>query len=63
MHSKDPKYGYDVIDNDEDPNPINIGRIFRHGTKCAGVIGMAFNENLCGIGVAPLVTLGGKSGQ
>ena len=40
---------------DEDAYPsINsaTGQLYRHGTSCAGVLVMAKDNNLCGVGVA-----------
>lgn len=33
---------------------------FRHGDKCAGVIAAAFNNTVCGVGLAFNAKLGGK---
>ncbi|XKL62602.1 hypothetical protein PGB90_002435 [Kerria lacca] len=52
-------YGYDFVDEDDDPNPVhNEKRIYNHGTKTGGVVGMLKNNGYCGVGVAPEVTLG-----
>jgi len=51
----------DLQDEDRAPDPEHVGgRKFSHGTRCAGVIGMKGNNTICGIGIAPSVTLGGE---
>lgn len=61
---QNPEFGYDAVDEDNDPNPIHSwGRTFSHGTKCGGVAAMKVNNTVCGIGLAPKVTLGGIYGD
>lgn len=33
--------------------------LFRHGTRCAGVIAMVAGNNFCGVGIAPHAKVGG----
>ena len=53
---QDVQASRDFIDHDSDPTPTGSDS---HGTACAGVIGMARN-GVCGVGVAPGTSLGGK---
>ncbi|XP_065213884.1 neuroendocrine convertase 1-like [Planococcus citri] len=53
-----PRYGLDLVDGSNSPEPKHIDRIYNHGTKCAGVVGMVIDNGECGVGVAPMVTLG-----
>ena len=51
---------YDYIHDDNDPTPDEYGSTpDSHGTKCAGVIGMAKNNRQCGVGVAYESNIGG----
>ncbi|KAK7602716.1 hypothetical protein V9T40_006690 [Parthenolecanium corni] len=56
----DPAYGYDFVINHDSPTPKKFLYLFRssHGTECAGIIAMQANNKLCGVGIAPLATLG-----
>lgn len=40
------------MDYDAYPSTDSTGRLHRHGTSCAGVLAMAKNNNVCGVGVA-----------
>ena len=55
----DPAASYDLNDDDPDPFPNDTTEYNSHGTKCAGEIGAQGNNGLCGVGVAPMVKLGG----
>ncbi|XP_052321933.1 furin (paired basic amino acid cleaving enzyme) b isoform X5 [Oncorhynchus keta] len=49
----DPEASYDVNDGDSDPQPRYTQRNEnRHGTRCAGEVAAAANNNVCGVGVA-----------
>ncbi|KAM3625224.1 uncharacterized protein V6R79_008972 [Siganus canaliculatus] len=56
----DPDASYDVNDNDPDPQPrytqLNDNR---HGTRCAGEVAAAANNDVCGVGVAYNAKIGG----
>lgn len=58
---QDPEYGYDFVVNHHSPTPKKFLMVLRssHGTQCSGIIGMQANNKICGVGIAPLVTLGG----
>ena len=34
--------------------------LLRHGTRCAGEVAAAWNNSVCGVGVAPGSKVGGK---
>ncbi|KAL4234105.1 Neuroendocrine convertase 1 [Mactra antiquata] len=59
-HSYDPMASYDLNDDDPDPfpryDPTNENK---HGTRCAGEIGMAANNRVCGVGIAYNAKVGG----
>lgn len=58
---QDPTLGLDLQDQDALPDPVQyLWRTFSHGTRCAGIVGMKGNNTICGVGVAPAVTLGGE---
>uniref|UniRef100_A0A3P8ZH76 P/Homo B domain-containing protein n=1 Tax=Esox lucius TaxID=8010 RepID=A0A3P8ZH76_ESOLU len=49
----DPDASYDVNDGDPDPQPRYTQRNEnRHGTRCAGEVAAAANNDVCGVGVA-----------
>ena len=50
-----PQASYDFIQNDNDPSSNSPS----HGTSCGGIIG-AVKNNVCGLGIAYNVNLGGK---
>ncbi|XP_059801890.1 furin-like isoform X1 [Hypanus sabinus] len=56
----DPGASFDVNDNDLDPQPrytqLNDNR---HGTRCAGEVAAAANNEICGVGVAYNARIGG----
>ncbi|XP_078286023.1 furin-like [Rhinoraja longicauda] len=56
----DPFASFDVNDNDLNPQPrytqLNDNR---HGTRCAGEVAAAANNNICGVGVAYNAKIGG----
>lgn len=59
---QDSYFGKDLIDNDGEPDPVHtVIRIYSHGTRCAGQIGMKANNLVCGVGIAPLATIGGDA--
>ena len=39
---------------------FNILTLPRHGTRCAGEVAAAWNNSVCGVGVAPGSKVGGK---
>ncbi|KAK7602711.1 hypothetical protein V9T40_006685 [Parthenolecanium corni] len=51
----DPVFGYDFVDYVDSPLP---DKGFSHGTHMAGIIAMQANNQICGVGIAPLATLG-----
>nr|CAD2171702.1 unnamed protein product [Meloidogyne enterolobii] len=53
----DPDASYDVIDNDEDPTPIDD--VDHQGTRSAGVVAAIFNNSRCNVGVAYDAKIGG----
>lgn len=55
--SQDEDLCYDPIDEKDDPDPGNKKN--SHGTSCAGIIAGKANNSVCGVGIAPLATLGG----
>ena len=52
--SQDSSASYDFVFNDSDPTPTEyIGdEPDRHGTSCAGEVGMSKDNDKCGVGVA-----------
>ena len=54
----DPLSSYDLNDNDTDPMP-SMNEYNKHGTRCAGEVGMVANNGLCGVGVAYNAKVGG----
>ncbi|XP_061411275.1 furin-like [Lethenteron reissneri] len=56
----DPMASYDVNSNDPDPQPryteMNDNR---HGTRCAGEVAAAANNDVCGVGIAYNARIGG----
>ena len=55
----DPKASIDLNGNDNDPFPNDKDPYNAHGTKCGGEVGAEANNEVCGAGVAPDVSLGG----
>ncbi|KAJ8003007.1 hypothetical protein DPEC_G00164890 [Dallia pectoralis] len=56
----DPDASYDVNDGDQDPQPRYTQRNEnRHGTRCAGEVAAAANNDVCGVGVAYNAKIGG----
>ncbi|KAL0968419.1 hypothetical protein UPYG_G00266630 [Umbra pygmaea] len=56
----DPNASYDVNDGDPDPQPRYTQRNDnRHGTRCAGEVAAAANNDVCGVGVAYNANIGG----
>lgn len=55
---QDPKSSYDLNDNDTDPMPA-MNEYNKHGTRCAGEVGMIANNGICGVGVAFGAKVGG----
>uniref|UniRef100_A0A3Q1GFS0 Furin (paired basic amino acid cleaving enzyme) b n=1 Tax=Acanthochromis polyacanthus TaxID=80966 RepID=A0A3Q1GFS0_9TELE len=56
----DPEASYDVNDGDADPQPRYTQRNEnRHGTRCAGEVAAAANNDVCGVGVAYNAKIGG----
>uniref|UniRef100_A0A6Q2XMX4 P/Homo B domain-containing protein n=1 Tax=Esox lucius TaxID=8010 RepID=A0A6Q2XMX4_ESOLU len=56
----DPDASYDVNDGDPDPQPRYTQRNEnRHGTRCAGEVAAAANNDVCGVGVAYNARIGG----
>jgi len=44
------------VDGDPDPNPR---KYYRHGTRCAGIVSAAKDNNTCGVGIAYSSNLAG----
>ena len=55
----DPRASFDLNSNDTDPFPNDKDPYNAHGTKCGGEVGAEANNEYCGAGVAPDVSLGG----
>lgn len=55
----DPKASTDLNDKDDDPFPNDKDPYNAHGTKCGGEVGAQADNDICGVGVAPNVSLGG----
>ncbi|XP_065555705.1 proprotein convertase subtilisin/kexin type 4 isoform X3 [Lathamus discolor] len=56
----DPLASYDFNSNDPDPQPrYTTGEENWHGTRCAGEVAAAANNQLCGAGVAYNASIGG----
>lgn len=55
----DPHASWDMNNNDSDPFPNDKDPYNAHGTKCGGEIGAEADNDICGVGVAPEVNLGG----
>uniref|UniRef100_A0A8B9U168 Proprotein convertase subtilisin/kexin type 4 n=1 Tax=Anas zonorhyncha TaxID=75864 RepID=A0A8B9U168_9AVES len=56
----DPLASYDFNSNDPDPQPrYNAWDENRHGTRCAGEVAAAANNQICGAGVAYNAKIGG----
>ena len=61
IYIQDPSASYDFAHHDSDPTPdYSSDEPNRHGTSCAGEVGMARNS-LCGVGVAHECKIGGTS--
>lgn len=55
-----PEASYDLNDNDNDPTPrYDTTNENKHGTRCAGEIGMIANNGFCGVGIAFNSKIGG----
>uniref|UniRef100_A0AC35TMJ7 Collagen n=1 Tax=Rhabditophanes sp. KR3021 TaxID=114890 RepID=A0AC35TMJ7_9BILA len=46
-----PEVSYDFNDDDKDPL-CRMDDFNKHGTKCAGIVGMVANNTKCGVGIA-----------
>ncbi|NXN65734.1 PCSK4 convertase, partial [Himantopus himantopus] len=56
----DPLASYDFNSNDPDPQPrYTAGDENRHGTRCAGEVAAAANNQICGAGIAYNAKVGG----
>lgn len=56
----EPRACYDFNSNDNDPSPrYDRTNENKHGTRCAGEIGMIPNNGICGVGIAHGAKLGG----
>ncbi|KAK7601148.1 hypothetical protein V9T40_008589 [Parthenolecanium corni] len=56
----DPQASYDINGHDEDPMPrYDQTDSNRHGTRCAGEVAAAANNNRCSVGVAFRASIGG----
>ncbi|KAG8454577.1 hypothetical protein GDO86_000987 [Hymenochirus boettgeri] len=56
----DPMASYDFNSNDPDPQPhYNPSDENRHGTRCAGEVAAAANNDICGAGIAYNSRIGG----
>ncbi|CAM9404633.1 unnamed protein product [Lampetra planeri] len=56
----DPNASFDINDNDPDPQPrYTPYNDNRHGTRCAGEVAAAANNNVCGVGIAYNAKIGG----
>lgn len=55
----DPKASTDLNGKDSDPFPDDRDPYNAHGTKCGGEVGAQADNDICGVGVAPNVSLGG----
>ena len=51
-----PQVAYDFIQNDQDPS----SGFPSHGTSVGGIIGSVKNNDVCGVGIAHEVNLGGE---
>lgn len=52
---------FDFINRDNDPTPrFSLFSIQTHGTKCAGIVGMAKDNGKCGVGVSYNSKIAGK---
>ena len=49
ISAQDPFTSYDALDEDHDPM---AGSYDVHGTKCAGIVSAAKNNDTCGVGIA-----------
>ncbi len=62
---QDSTASWDFVDNDNNPTPDystdNTGEPNSHGTSCAGEVGMARDNGVCGTGVAYDCNIGGES--
>lgn len=59
--TQDPVISYDYNDDDSDPAPNYSNQyVNSHGTKCAGEVAMAADNNKCGVGVAFGARVGGE---
>lgn len=56
----DPQASYDMNEHDDDPMPrYDQSDSNRHGTRCAGEVAAAANNNRCSVGVAFRASIGG----
>ena len=58
IYLQDADASYNYMESISDPSPYNA--MDSHGTSCAGEIGMARDNNYCGVGVAYNCKLGGE---
>ncbi len=59
--SQDLTASWDFVDNDNDPTPdYSTNEPNSHGTSCAGEVGMARDNGVCGAGVAYDCNIGGE---
>ncbi|CAF4774614.1 unnamed protein product, partial [Rotaria socialis] len=56
----EPRASYDINGNDSDPQPrMTATNDNKHGTRCAGEVAAAANNNICSVGVAYNARIGG----
>lgn len=61
MILQDPQASYDMNEHDDDPMPrYDQSDSNRHGTRCAGEVAAAANNNRCSVGVAFRASIGGE---
>ncbi|CAF0750672.1 unnamed protein product [Rotaria sordida] len=60
IQNYEPRASYDINGNDSDPQPrMTATNDNKHGTRCAGEVAAAANNNICNVGVAFNARIGG----
>jgi len=60
IQNYEPLASYDINGNDSDPQPrLTATNDNKHGTRCAGEVAAAANNNICNVGVAYNARIGG----
>ena len=54
--SQTPAVSYDYVDMDYNPSVYR----YNHGQSCAGIIGAAYNNSICVVGIAYDSNIGGE---